>query len=276
MRLALCNEVLRDWSFERQCVHAAALGYDALEVAPFTLGPEPHRLDAEARRTLRRTAAEAGIAIDGLHWLLVTPEGLSITADDPAIRSRTLEVVRGLVELCADLGGRYLVHGSPGQRRLTPGREAEDRARAAELFHEAGRAAERAGVVYCLEPLAPAETAYLTSVAETVEVVRAIGHPALRAMIDCSAAGQAEAEDVPALIRRWLPTGLVGHVHANDPNRRGPGEGDLAFGPILAALREGGYAGTIGVEPFVYRPDGPASAARAIGYLRGCAEAVSR
>jgi D-psicose/D-tagatose/L-ribulose 3-epimerase len=91
-------------------------------------------------------------------------------------------------------------------------------------------------------------------------------------MIDCSAAALAEVETVPALIERWLPTGLIAHIHANDPNRRGPGQGDLAFAPILAALGRAGYAGTIGVEPFIYEPDGPAAAARAAGYLRGLAE----
>lgn len=274
MRIALCNEVLREMPFARQCAHAAALGYDAIEIAPFTLGPEPHRLDAGARRALRREAEGAGIAVDGLHWLLVTPEGLSVTADDPEVRARTRAVVTGLVELCADLGGRYLVHGSPGQRRLQPGREAEGRARAAEIFAAAADAAGRAGVTYCLEPLAPVETDFLTSVAETADLVRTVGHPALRTMIDCSAA-RTEAEPVPDLVRRWLPTGLIGHIHANDPNRRGPGEGALAFTPILAALQAGGYAGTIGVEPFVYEPDGPAAAARAIGYLRGCLEGVT-
>ncbi len=275
MRIALCNEVLREMPFERQCAFAAALGYDALEVAPFTLGPEPHRLDQGARRALRRAAEAAGIAVSGLHWLLVTPEGLSVTTDDAALRARTLDVVRGLIELCADLGGGYLVHGSPNQRRLEPGREAEGRARAADLFAQAAEAAGRAGLVYCLEPLAPAKTAYLTSVEEAAEVVRAIGHPALRTMIDCSAA-RAEAEPVPDLVRRWVPTGLVAHIHANDPNRRGPGEGSLAFGPILAALAETTYAGAIGVEPFIYEPDGPACAARAIGYLRGCADGLRR
>ncbi len=88
-------------------------------------------------------------------------------------------------------------------------------------------------------------------------------------MIDCCAAAGSEAESVPALIDRWLPAGLLGHVHLNDPNRRGPGEGRLDFAPILAALRMGGYAGWLGVEPFVYVPDGPACAARAIGYVRG-------
>ena len=94
-------------------------------------------------------------------------------------------------------------------------------------------------------------------------------------MIDCSAAGQAEAEPVDALVRRWLPTGLIAHMHFNDPNRRGPGEGDLAFAPILAALRDCGYTGDASIEPFIYQPDGPTCAARSIGYIRGIMQALS-
>jgi D-psicose/D-tagatose/L-ribulose 3-epimerase len=32
-RIALCNDVLRDLPFEAQCVAAAELGYDAIELA---------------------------------------------------------------------------------------------------------------------------------------------------------------------------------------------------------------------------------------------------
>ncbi len=48
---------------------------------------------------------------------------------------------------------------------------------------------------------------------------------------------------MPDLIRRWIPTGLIAHVHFNDPNRQGPGDGELDFAPILAALRDTGYSG---------------------------------
>ncbi|MDQ4134660.1 MAG: sugar phosphate isomerase/epimerase [Pseudomonadota bacterium] len=276
MRLALCNEVVRELSFERQCAFARSVGYDGLEVAPFTLGDEPHLLPAGRRAELRRAAAEAGIAITGLHWLLVTPKGLSVTTEDPALRARTVEVIRGLVDLCADLGGRYLVHGSPAQRVLEPARETEQRRLAAEVFAAAGEAAAQAGLVYCIEPLAASETAYLTTVGEAADVVKDIGNPALRTMVDCSAAARSEMEDIPALLQRWLPTGLIAHVHANDPNRRGPGEGELLFAPILDVLLEQKYRGVIGVEPFIYEPDGSAVAARAAGYLRGLLEAQER
>ncbi len=43
----------------------------------------------------------------------------------------------------------------------------------------------------------------------------------------------------------------------------------------LAALMQHSYDGFVAVEPFVQKPGGPASAARAIGYLRGIEEALA-
>ncbi len=93
-------------------------------------------------------------------------------------------------------------------------------------------------------------------------------------MIDASAASAHETEAVAALVRRWVPTGLIGHVQLNDANRRGPGEGLDRFAGVLTALRDTGYAGDIAVEPFIYEPDGPACAARAAGYVRGLLEVL--
>lgn len=274
MRLALCNEVLSPWPFARQCEHAAALGYEGLEVAPFTLGEAACELPAAERVALRRAAADAGIAISGLHWLLRQPEGLSITSADAAVRARTLDVLRGLIDLCADLGGAVLVHGSPAQRRLPAGDEAGARERAIEAFATVAAHAQAAGVTYCIEPLAPPEADFLHTVAEAAAVVQAIGQPALRTMLDCCAAARAEADAVHEVLARWLPTGLIAHVQVNDPNLRGPGQGVLGFVDILRALRRHGYTGWIAVEPFDYHPDGPACAARAIGYLNGLLEAL--
>jgi sugar phosphate isomerase/epimerase len=274
MKLALCNEVIAGMAFERQCVFAAALGYDGLEVAPFTLADEPHLLGGGKVTEIRRAAERAGVPVLGLHWLLVKPAGLSITSGDKEVRARTLEVIRRLVALCAELGGRYLVHGSPAQRRLSGGVEdAAARARGEEAFALAGEAAAASGVVYCVEPLAPPENNFLTRLEETATLVEKIGNPALRTMIDTSAAGLAETEPVAALIDRWLPTGLVAHLQVNDRNRRGPGQGGDRFGPVFAALKRYRYDGVVGVEPFDYVPDGPAAAARAIGYIKGILEA---
>jgi sugar phosphate isomerase/epimerase len=275
LRLALCNEVLRGMDFGAQCAYAAAVGYDGLEVAPYTVGETPHRLPAAERARLRRAAADAGLAVTGLHWLLVAPPGLSITSPDAAVRARTVDVMRGLVDLCADLGGHYLVHGSPAQRAVAEGEDAATAlARARECWAAAAETAGAAGVIYCVEPLSRAATRLVNTVADAVAVVREIGHPALRAMVDTSAAAATEAEPVAAVLDRWLPKGVIGHVQVNDRNRRGPGQGEDRFAPVLAALLRHRYDGAVGVEPFDYHPDGRAAAARAIGYLRGLLEAL--
>ena len=274
MKLLLCNEVVREMTFAAQCDFAAALGYDGLELAPFTLGREPHLLRHRERAALRRAAADAGVEIVGLHWLLVTPEGLSITTADDATRARTVEVMRRLVDLCASLGGRVLVHGSPQQRTLSANDPEGDAARGLECFAAAAEEAERAGVTYCVEPLSPEETNFINTVEEAAALVRSIRSPALKTMVDCRAAALSETSTIPELLERWLPTGLIGHVHLNDANKGAPGQGETAFAPILATLARHGYDGALGVEPFVYRPDGPTVAARAVGYLRGVMEAL--
>jgi D-psicose/D-tagatose/L-ribulose 3-epimerase len=274
MRFALCNEVLAPLPFTRQCALAATLGYDGLEIAPFTLSESPQTIDAAQAVAIRREVEVAGLVVTGLHWLLVKPAGLSLTDPDAGLRARTLEVMKRLAALCASLGGKVLVHGSPGQRRIADGEtHAVARARLADALAAIAPVAASEGVVYCIEPLSRAETALINTVAEAADLVREIDHPNLRTMIDCSAAGQVESESVPELIDRWLPTGLVAHIQINDPNRRAPGQGAMQFAPIAAALRRNGYTGTVAVEPFDYVPDGPGAAAFAAGYWRGVCEA---
>jgi D-psicose/D-tagatose/L-ribulose 3-epimerase len=276
MKIALCNEVLRDMEFAAQCDYAAALGYDGLEVAPFTVSDQPHILGADARAQLRRAVTDAGIVVTGLHWLLVAPPGLSLNGPDAKLRQRTLDVMLRLVDLCAELGGSVLVHGSPGQRSVAPGDDgAAAWERARESFSAVADAAGKAGVTYCVEPLSPRETNFINTVEDAVRMVKAVDHPAFRTMIDTSAAGATEKAPVADLIDRWLPAGMVAHIQVNDRNRRGPGEGADKFAPVFAALQRQGYDRVVAIEPFVYEPDGAACAARSIGYVRGVLEGLA-
>ncbi len=261
--------------FPQQCVYAAKLGYDGLEVAPYTLSDEPQKLGAAQLAAARAAAADAGIAITGLHWLLLKPSGLSISTKDENVRRKTLGVMLALVDQCAELGGRYLVHGSPQQRRIDSGDTREAAlARAQECFRAVAERAEKAGVVYCVEPLGADQTPLINTLEEAAAMVTAIGSRSLRTMLDCSAAGRMETAPLPALVDSWLPNGMIAHVQVNDRNRRGPGQGEQRFAPLFAALVRHGYAGDIAVEPFDYVPDGPGAAARAIGYIKGILEAL--
>ena len=147
--------------------------------------------------------------------------------------------------------------------------------RAMEVFARVAAAAEREGVTYCLEPLARRETDFVNTVSEAVEIVDEIDSSGFRTMIDTSAAGATETAAVANLINTWLPTGKIAHIQVNDRNRRGPGQGDDQFIPILRALEENAYQGIVAVEPFDYIPAGPTTAARAIGYLQGCLQGAA-
>jgi sugar phosphate isomerase/epimerase len=275
MRIALCNEVIAPMPFPRQCEYASKLGYDGLEIAPYTLSDEPHRMGSGQIAAARAAAREAGIEVTGLHWLLIKPAGLSISSKDRKIRQQTIDVMLALIDQCAELGGRYLVHGSPHQRRIDPGEtRAAATQRAEECFAAAAERAQKAGVIYCIEPLSPEQTPLVNTLEEAAGIVARIGNPALKTMLDCSAASRSEKESLPALVERWLPKGAIAHVQVNDRNRQGPGQGEQRFAPLVAALKKHGYRGDIAVEPFDYVPDGPAAAARAIGYLRGILEAI--
>jgi sugar phosphate isomerase/epimerase len=269
VKLSLCNEVIRELPFDRQCALAARLGYRGLEVAPFTFGDDGWRMPAAGRAAVRAACTAAEIEVSGLHWLLAAPAGLSITSADRAVWQRSVDVLKASVELCAELGGAYLVHGSPAQRRVGTPADAE---RAEEAWAAAAEVARNVGVVYCLEPLARPDCNFVNTLAEAAEVVARVGNPAFRTMVDTLAASQMEPDSVADAIRRIMPTGLMAHIQFNDRNRRGPGQGDDKFAPIVRALRETGYDGWIAMEPFVYEPDGATCAARMIGYVAGLLE----
>jgi D-psicose/D-tagatose/L-ribulose 3-epimerase len=275
MKFSLCNEVIADRPFDEQCVFAAELGYDGLEIAPFTLGEDPRKLTNGDVSQAVRSLNAAGISATGLHWLLVKPPGLSITSRDESICRETLEVMSRNVELCAELGGSVLVHGSPLQRALDPDEDQDAaRGRAIEIFSKVAEISKICGVTYCIEPLHAGETNFVNRVEEAVDIVEKINSPALRTMIDTSSATLSDTQSVPDLIRTWMPTGHIAHIQFNDRNRRAPGQGGDQFTPILAALKETGYDQVIAMEPFIYEPSRDACAAFALGYVKGIWEAL--
>ena len=121
MKISICNELFKGWDIEKIFDYAAQLGYDGVELAPFTMGETTLDISAAVRKSIRKAAAKAGIEIVGLHWLLVKPEGLYINHPDAGIRKKTQSYLKALIDLCGDLGGKVLVHGSPQQRTIKEG-----------------------------------------------------------------------------------------------------------------------------------------------------------
>ena len=268
MRFAICNETFGDWPLQRAAAFAAECGYAGLEIAPFTLAPRADEVSPHERAEIRRQIEAAGLEVVGLHWLLAKTEGLCLTGADAETRRRTSRYFGELARLCGDLGGRVLVLGSPEQRSLAPGMTpARGFEHAAEVLESALPALEAADVCLAVEPLTPAETNFLLTAGEAVELIERIGSPRVRLHLDCKAMSS-ESVPIPELIARHHA--LLAHFHANDPNRQGPGFGQLDFRPIFRALAAAAYRGWVSVEVFDYSPGIERLARESIRYMRQC------
>jgi len=266
MKFAMCNEFCQGRSFAGACSLAADTGYDGIEIAPFTLADSVLDIPPARRRTVRDTAADHGLEIVGLHWLLVKPEGLHLTGPDAAVRARTVDYLAAEIDFCADVGGRVLVFGSPNQRNVPDGESYEQAwGRAAEAFRRLGEYAARRNVVFCVEPLAPAETNFLQTAAEAARMVEEVGSPGFRMILDVKAMC-GDVEPIPQIIRRCAP--YLEHFHANDANLSGPGFGATDFVPIARALREAGYDSWVSVEVFDFSVAPETIARQSLDYLK--------
>jgi len=274
MKFAICNETFQDWPLDRAFAFAAECGYTGIEIAPFTIANCATDISPAQRDEVRRLADAAGLEVVGLHWLLAKTEGFYLTSPDAHVRRRTADYLGQLARLCADLGGKILVLGSPKQRNLLPGvgrEEAMDCA--AGVLRTAVPVLEETGVVLAAEPLGPEEGDFLVTTPEAVELAERIGSPQVRLHLDCKAMA---TESLPPseTIRRHGR--MLAHFHANDPNRQGPGFGRLDFVPILEALGQIDYRGWVSVEVFDYTPGIERLASESIEYLQQCLEKLAQ
>ncbi len=124
-------------------------------------------------------------------------------------------------------------------------------------------------VELCVETLGPSEGDFLLTAAEGVELCEMVGSPQCRLHLDVKAMSS-DTTPIPELIR--ANRALLRHFHANDPNRQGPGFGEVDFVPIFRALGEIDYQGWVSVEVFDYSPGVERLARESISYMRACLE----
>lgn len=266
MKFAICNEIFQGWSLEDTFSYVAKAGYDAIEIAPFTIAKYVTEISAEQRENIRALARKHNLAISAIHWVLVQTEGLHLTDPDPAVRERTARYFIDLVDFCADIGGSCIVVGSPKQRNLGDGVSREQGWEwATGVFRDAVMRAEQRGVTICFEPLAPSETNFINTAAEAVKFVEQLHTPHFKIILDVKAMSS-EAKAIPDIIRESCPH--FAYFHANDKNLKGPGFGEVDFGPIAKALKEVGYGGYVSVEVFKFEEGPEAIASKSLEYMR--------
>lgn len=273
IRLGICNELFEGWDFADVCRTVKALGYEGLEIAPFTLAPLITEVSAARRRELRAMIEDAGLSTIGLHWLLAKTEGFYLTTPDAAVRNRTADYLVELAEATRDLGGTLMVLGSPKQRDLLPGVSYDQAFEFA--LDVLGRAMPKIGefgVDLCIEPLAPSETDFLNTCDQANVMIERVGHPNFKLHMDVKAQSGETNTTVAALLTQHAAK--AGHFHTQDVNLRGPGMGDVDFGPIMKALVDSGYDRWASVEVFDYSPGAEETARQSIATLKRTLDAA--
>jgi len=265
LKLAICNELFENWELENVIAFCADLGYDGLEIAPFTLDEQPTKLPFRRRTQLRQFAENHQLDLLGLHWLLTDQKGLSVSSANADIRKSTENYLCDLIDLCADLGGRKMIFGSPNQRNVEKGQQyGEVWKNTVHLFQNCMPRAEKREVTICFEPLPPLETNFITTAAEGIKLIQAVGHPNFQLHLDVKSMSY-EKKTISEIIRESID--WLAHFHVNDTAGHEPGNSDIDFSPILAALHAVGYENYISVEAFDFT-DGPKTiAGRAYSYL---------
>ncbi|MBA4148739.1 MAG: sugar phosphate isomerase/epimerase [Verrucomicrobia bacterium] len=254
MKFGICNEIFAGWKLEDAMAYAKNAGYHAIEIAPFTIAPYVTEVSQEKRMEIRFAAETLGLNISGIHWVLAHTEGMHLTHPDEEVRVRTAKYLVDLVDFCADIGGEFMVVGSPKQRDVIPGVMKEGAwqfARA--VFRDAVIRAGERNVTICIEPLAPEETNFINTVQEAIRFTQQFNSPYFKIVLDVKAMSS-ERFSITDLIKDAWPN--FAYFHANDTNLKGPGFGKVDFKPIATALKKVGYNGYVSVEVFNFE-EGP-------------------
>ena len=256
-KYAMCNESMAELSWAQQCRIISEAGYDGVEIAAFTLVKEGvQEITPSGRKKMVSIMKNAGLECAGLHWLLAPPpKGLHLTTPDAEVRRKTVAYLDKLIDFCGDLGGSYMIFGSPKQRD-TRGISVEQ---AKKYFAEGLAAvadhAHQRGIEILIEPLGNRTTDVVNTLAEASQLAGQVNHPAIGIMFDFNNTVD-ETEPFDVLLRKYHKN--IHHVHVQEMGGKHLGTGTAVNDYVKAfqVLKDMGYNRWISLEVFDFSPGG--------------------
>lgn len=233
MRLAISNIA---WDVaEDEAVAELLQRYqvDAIDIAPGKYFPQPAKATAAEMGRVKDWWATRGIEITGMQALLFGTTGLNVFGA-PESQDALLQHLDAVCRIGAGLGAPRVVFGSPKNRDRSGLSDAETMAVAVSFFRRLGAIAASHGVMICLEPNPTCYGAnFMTTSAETAQVVAQIAHPAIRMQFDTGALTINDEDPVTVL---QGCAGLIGHIHASEPSLVPLGDGATDHANMFQAL----------------------------------------
>lgn len=209
-------------------------GIDAIDIVPGKYFPRPDTATTAEIGQVKNWWAERGIEITGMQALLFGTTDLNVFGAQ-TVQGAMLHHLDAVCRIGAGLGATRLVFGSPKNRDRSSLSDAEAMATAISFFRRLGEIAGSHGVMICLEPNPSCYGAnFMTTSAETSQVVAQVAHPAIRLQLD-SGAMTINSEDPTTVLREYA--GMIGHIHASEPNLVPLGDGGTDHGKVFKALK---------------------------------------
>lgn len=270
MKFAICNELFQEIDFDKVCRKVKKYGYAGVEIAPYTFAKDVRHITPKQRKEIVATGRKYQLEIPAIHWLLTTPEGMSITTPNQDRYNFTFNYFKALVDFANDIHAGVLVLGSPQQRNIKEEWDrGESEERAINLLREVGYHIQdiESDVIIAFEPLSPEVTNFGASISAGLDLIERINHTHVKLHIDANA--MTTEKDGPNCLIEKIPKEMIAHVHINEPNRLGPGmETDSSIcGIIIQKLHEMGYSRWVSVETFDRNISGDEIAEKSMQYI---------
>ena len=192
-RFAVSNIAWADLHNDRMLDILAREGARGVELAASLVWPEPVKTTNRERMKYCKAIQSKGLSITGLHSLLYARQDVQLLGAGEGYRTARDYLMR-TVDLCADLGGRYMVIGGPRNRRRGALSVEEAKKRGAVILHEVGGYAASCGCFFALEALPAPECDFVTNLRECEELVRLANTPGVQLHLDTGAADVTDRE----------------------------------------------------------------------------------
>lgn len=245
MRLAISNIA---WDIGEDVLVAELLqrfNIDAIDVVPGKYFPEFAKAKDSEVRKIKEWWFERGIEITGMQSLLFGTVGLNLFGP-PHVQEILLAHFKEVCRIAARLGANRVVFGSPKNRDRSGLTDQTAMELAIPFFRRLADIAESYEVVICLEPNPQEYGAnFMTNSSETVTVVDAVDHRAIRMQLDTGAI-TLNQEDVDSVLKTHA--NLIGHVHISEPHLVPLGDGKTDHSKMYKALLQHFPSHVISIE----------------------------
>ena len=214
MRIAISN-IAWDVSEDEQISKLLSkYRVDAIDIAPGKYFPDPAKATDGEIANVKTYWISKGIEITGMQALLFNTQGLNVFGSKES-QQAMLEHLAAVSRIAKGLGATRLVFGSPKNRDREGLSDEQTLSIANDFFTKLGNIAIEHGVVFCLEPTPTCYGAnFMTTTHETLDVVSAINHMAIKMQLDTGAI-TTNKEPISEVLS--LCQAQVGHIHISEP-----------------------------------------------------------